>query len=75
MDSGNFLSFGVCFNTFAKPMVNKFVKARPTQSLGDVVETHYQTSPTGNLSVSRLVKGSVKLKEVNRIRCDPTMPA
>ena len=77
-DSGNFLWFGVSFNTFAKPIVNEFVKARPTQSLGDIVETHYdQTSPYWELiSIqASTCKMFCETEEVNKIRCDPTMPA
>ena len=71
-DSINFLRF----NTFAKPVVNKFVKARPTQSLGDVVEMHYDlTSPDWELVSIQVSKTFCETEEVNKIRCEPTMPA
>ena len=57
-------------------MVNKFVKARPTQSLEDVVEMHYDlTSPDWELVSIQVSKTFCETEEVNKIRCEPTMPA
>ena len=44
--------------------------------MGDIVETHYdQTSPYWELVSIQASKTFCETEEVNKIRCDPTMPA
>ena len=69
--------FGVSFSSFSSPIVNKFVKAHVSQSVGDLIATVHTDLTDHELSCIKASKSfsSTTDTEGDEICCDPSMPS